>query len=85
MLFFDDLFDGFVIGGQVEQLEEDASFSYNRVDEVRVAIELILYHVVEYLEQEEDEVVVVRVGEKKSRSREGVEEMQQFSARYHTK
>lgn len=62
LLSLDNLIDGLLIGGQVEELKENGSFAYDRVDEVRVAVELILNHVVEYLEQEEDEVVVVRVG-----------------------
>lgn len=71
-LSLDNLLDRLGVGGQIEELEETLPLSNDSIDEIRIAVELILNHVVEYLEQEEHEVVVVGVCEQEGRCREGV-------------
>lgn len=71
-LTLDNLLDRLGVGGQIEELEETLPLSNDSIDEIRIAIELILNHVVEYLEQEEHEVVIVCVCEQEGRRREGV-------------
>ena len=77
------LVDRAAVGGQVRQRVEHLPLAYDRVDEVGVAVELVLDDVVEHLEQEEDQVVVGGRGEQEPRGREGLEEMEQLAGRHH--
>lgn len=59
------------------------SLSNDGVDQVGVAIELVLDNIVEDLEQEKDQVVVGRSRIQEPWRREGFEQMQQFDAGHH--
>lgn len=68
---------------EVRQRVENVPLPNDRVNQIRVAVELVLDDVVEDLEQKEDEVVVRRRREQKPRRAECLEQMQQLDGRDH--
>jgi len=48
---------------KIEQIKKHVSLPDNCVDKIGVAVELVLYDIVEYLEQEEHKILIGLIGE----------------------
>lgn len=62
---------------------ENVALPYDRVDQIGVAVKLILNDIVEYLEQEEHEMMVGRCGEQEPRCTKGLQQMEKFHSSDH--
>ena len=59
------------------------SFSNDCVNEVGIAIKLILDDIVEHFQEEKDQMVVRRIGEQKPRSAESFQKVQKLTGCHH--
>ena len=62
---------------------EDLSFSDNCVDEIGVAVKLILDDIVEHFQKEKNQMVIGRIGKQEPGCAEGLQKVQKLASCHH--